>query len=94
MFLSLLLLWRQLLHARGRVEDWAQEVDDVGVLLTVLVERFEQISLVVTTEKAFDLVDRAFWKLGHELFPVAVFDLQESDQVVCLEEHQADEASV
>ena len=93
-FLRLSLTWWQLLHAWGRVEDWAEEVDDVGLLLTVLVEAFEEIGFVVASEQALDLVNSAFGKLCHELLPIAMLYLQESSQVVRLKQHETDEASV
>jgi len=72
MLLSLLLLGRKLLCLGGRVEDWAQEIDDVVLLLVVLVEALEEISLVVAFEKAFDLVHGSLWQLRHKLFPVSM----------------------
>jgi len=49
---------------------------------------------VIAAEQSFDLVDSTLGELSDELLPVAVFDLEESHEVVCLEQHQANEASV
>ena len=50
MFLRLGLTRWQLLHTWRGVEDWAEEVDDVGLLLTVLVKAFEEIGFVIASE--------------------------------------------
>ena len=49
---------------------------------------------MVTSEQAFDLVDRAFRELSDELLPVSVLDLQEASQVIRLEQHQSYEAPI
>ena len=74
-FLRLGLAWRQLLHAWCRVEDWAEEVDDVGLLLTVLVKALEKIGFVVTAKQAFNLVYSAFGKLSYKLLPVSMLNI-------------------
>lgn len=62
-------------------------------MFTVLIEAFEEVRLVITSEQALDLID-SFGKLSHELLPVPVLDLQETSQVIRLEEHQSNEAPV
>lgn len=49
---------------------------------------------MVTSKQTLDLVDSAFWKLNCELLPVSVFDLKETSQVIGLEQHKSDEASI
>ena len=49
---------------------------------------------MITSEQTFDLVDCAFRELSDELLPVSVLDLQEACQVVCLEQHQSNEAPI
>ena len=94
MFLGLLLLWRQLLHTRSRVEDWPEEVDNVGLLLAILIKALEKVSLVIAPKQTLDLIDGTLRELSEELLPVAVLDLEESSQIIGFEKHEADKAAI
>ena len=58
-FLSLLLLLCLLLHLWNCVENWAQEIHNIVLilLLIVLVKALEEICLVVTSKEAFDPIE-------------------------------------
>ena len=49
---------------------------------------------MVAPEQALDLIDSTFGQLRHELLPVPVLNLEETCQVVSLEEHQSDKAPI
>ena len=72
--LGLLLGWLQLLNARYGVEYWTQEVHNVSLLFSVLIEAFEEVSLVIAPKQALYLIDSTFRKLSDELLPVAMLD--------------------